>query len=635
MRKIFIITLFISTTVLQAQELTTHSKKAARLFEQAKTAYQQLSYVEAAGFADEAVKMDKDFIEAWLLLAQIFEDTNVPEKAIEAYRSAVAINPSFFPNAFLFLAKLEMATGQFNEASAHIKDYTALGKPTVLSASLLKRCQTAIELMQHPVPFNPVNLGPTINSVFDEYWPSLSADEKILVFTTRRPINPNNPRSRSQEDFYISTYNNNAWDKALDMGAPINTPYNEGAQSLSADGRLMVFTGCNRPDGMGLCDLYFSMKENGKWTEPINLGTPINTDLSEKQPSLSPDGRTLYFSSNRPGGHGGMDIWASTLTADDVWGEPVNLGDTINTKGNESSPFIHFDNNSLYFSSDSLPGLGGSDIFLSRRDSAGHWQPPVNLGYPINTWLNEDGLIINALGSKAYFASDRIGQNRLDIFSFDIPRSIAPEPVSYMSGKVSDIRSGYPLEAQFKLIDLQSGKTIMDAYSHKTDGSFLVCIPSGKQYALLVSCKGYIFYSDHFLVPDSVTAIKPYKKNVEMQPIVVGSKTILRNIFFESGSYKLKEESRIELDRIVEFMNNNPTIKIEVSGHTDNEGDDVYNQKLSENRAKEVTNYLIKKNILANRIVTKGYGETQPIAGNEDEEGRAANRRTEFKIIAK
>jgi outer membrane protein OmpA-like peptidoglycan-associated protein len=332
-----------------------------------------------------------------------------------------------------------------------------------------------------------------------------------------------------------------------------------------------------------------------------------------------------------------MHIFESTLSDSGYWSVPVKLSDTINTQGKEECPFIAPDNQTLYFCSDGHPGFGGTDIFMSRRLPNGRWGTPVNLGSPINTSKNETGISIDPNGKLAYFSSDRAGgYGGMDIYSFVLPDSMRPQQVTYMKGKVYDVNTSQPLIAYFTLIDLETGKVISESTSRPVDGTFLVCLPINKNYALNVSRKGYLFYSDNFSLKDvKATYDHPFLKNVPLQPIDTGATIVLNNIFFPTNKYDLKPESEVELAKLISFLKSNPTIKIQLSGHTDNQGTPQSNIILSENRAKAVYNYLIAHTIDAARLTYKGYGQTRPVATNDTPEGRQLNRRTEMKIIAK
>ena len=368
---------------------------------------------------------------------------------------------------------------------------------------------------------------------------------------------------------------------------------------------------------------------------PRNLGGPVNTSKWESQPSVSADGKTLYFVSNRSGGSGGMDIWVTQLAPNNEWTVPRNLGGKINTPFSEETPFIHPDGKTLYFTSNGHVGMGEKDIYVTRKDADENWSEPKNLGYPINTWNDEQGLFVAASGENAYFSSDRKGgYGKLDLYSFKLYEEARPTRVTYVKGKVKNKETGRPLGAKFELIDLATSEVVIESSSDQIDGKFLVTLPVDHEYALNVSKDNYLFYSEHFALPKQQDITKPYRMDVELQPIKFGEKVVLKNIFFETASFELLPVSTVELDKLVAFMNNNPTIHIEIGGHTDNVGKPESNQLLSENRSKSVRQYLIDHAISEGRIQFKGYGEEQPVDTNETPEGRAKNRRTEFKVLS-
>jgi outer membrane protein OmpA-like peptidoglycan-associated protein len=639
---IFNIILFtwVLSAVIAQQVPRTQSSKALKHFNNAKHHYQFLEYNEAAEELFNAIKIDNHFIDAHLLLAELSVGRKDYTQAIESYRTAIRIDSLFFPNATYSLGHIEFLTGLYEESKQHLELFILQGKGskelTEKAMKILKNCEFAIKAIKNPVPFKPVNLGSNINSTYDEYWPSLTADGQTLVITVLTPIQANGGffQARKQEDFFISFWEKGEWTKVKNIGKPLNSNQNEGAQSLSADGHYMFFTACNREGGFGSCDIYYSMRTPKGWSVSVNIGGPINSGSWESQPSISPDGRTLYFASNRPGGKGKMDIWKSTVTKDNYWGEPENLGDNINTPGDEMSPFIHNDNQTLYFSSNGQVGMGGYDLFITKLDKTGNWSAPKNLGYPINTHGDELGLIVNSKGNEAYYSSDRLNNAGKDIFKFDLYNEVRPLEVTYLKGTVYDKDIRNPLVAKFELISLASKEIVMQAFSDQV-GEFLVCIPTNMDYALNVSKDGYLFYSDNFSLKGVREITNPFIKDIPLQPLKAGEKVILRNIFYETDSFALKSESEAELDKIIEFLNKNPGIKVEISGHTDNVGSIEYNLTLSENRAKTVYQYLIRNYIIQDRLRYKGYGMSKPLTSNKTEEGRAMNRRTELKILEK
>lgn len=595
--------------------------------------------VKAEELLCKTLRIDDQFIEAWFMLAQISLDKGDGAGAAVQFLKGLEVDPSSNPDGYLQVAEVEFTYGEYHKSYEHIKRWELFGiidKMSVARASKLKEnAKFAIHAIENPVLFNPESLGDSINSPLSEYWPSLSIDEKTLFFTVKGPMNPDLPPEpvTEQEDFYFSTKEGDVWTKRENLGLPINTNKNEGAQSITADGNYIYFTACNRSDGHGrMCDLYYSKIIMGRWSKPENLGNQINTKYSEKHPAISADGRTLFFTTNRPGGAGDYDIWMSQKI-DGNWGAPVNLGDSINSPGTEQSPFIHPDQQSLYFSSDGWMGMGQGDLFISRLKSDKTWTRPRNMGYPINTHNEEIGLIVNAMGDRAYFSSNRREGTDIDIYTFELPAALRPIPVSYMSGRVYDSRNMKGIQAAFQLIDLESGEVVMEANSNAGEGDYLISLPSQATYAFNVSQPGYLFYSDHFEMSQEYSNLDPFVKNIPLEPIKSGKLVVLNNIFYDTDSYTLKDQSTVELDKILEFLSLNSNVKVEISGHTDNTGSVQHNLELSELRAGEVVKYLVNNGIPAERIETRGYGASQAIESNDTEDGKARNRRTELKII--
>lgn len=605
------------------------NKQAQKIYTQASQSIASRLYEKAAEQLNEAVRLDPEFISAWQQLGDIYRKLQQYEKAEINYLKVLAINPEFHPLTYFGLAESQLNQGKYQEALQHFRkygSYSSLSENSKkLAAKYIADCEFSLKAIQKPVPFNPVNLGAEINTKEQEYLPVLTADEEIIIFT--RQANRN-------EDFFKSKRQDGRWEPAVYLSANINTQqFNEGAQCISPDGMYLFFTGCNRPDGAGRCDIYISRREGEGWGKPYNIGPPVNTPGWESQPSLSADGRTLYFVSTRPGGLGGYDIWRSELLEGGAWSDPENLGPNINTPYDEQSPFIHPDGQTLYFSSNGWPGLGNKDIYLSRKDASGNWQKPENMGYPINTHQEESSLTISSDGKTAFFASDKEGGfGGLDIYSFELPEKLRPKPVTYVKGIVSDAGTKELLDADIQIIRLTDKKVIYEDRSDYSTGEFLATMPLGNAFALHVSKEGYLFYSENFSLDKPGTQAEPFHIKVGLEKIKPGAKAVLKNIFFESGKSELLPQSETELQQLISFLNINPKISIEIAGHTDNVGDDESNQTLSENRAKTVYAYLLNRQINPKRLSYKGYGETAPAADNSTEEGRQANRRTEFKI---
>lgn len=618
------------TAYAQGNHYSTTDEQAIKHYALANQAMDENEYGVAVTELKQAISNDPKFIEAHLQLGDVYRALQQYKEAIEQYKAVIDLNPDFSRALYLRLGGAEISEAQYEPAQAHLNKYLTYpnidDRDAFKAKKLLADCEFAIEAMKHPVNFKPINMGPGINTEFDEYLPVATADESELIFT--RKINNN-------EDFYKSIKVDGKWQTATYLSANINTPqYNEGAQSISQDGRYLFFTGCNRPDGLGRCDIYVAKKQGDDWGKPYDLQPPVNTPGWESQPSISSDGRTLYFVSNRKGGYGGYDIWKSTVT-DKGWSDPENLGPNINTAFDEQSPFIHADDSTLYFCSDGWPGMGGKDLFVSHLAKDGKWGKPVNVGYPINSSGDENGLTVTASGQYAFFASNKLnGAGGYDIYTFELPESDRPHLVTYVKGIVTDAKTHLPLEAAVEIIDLEKNSPVYQDYSGADKGDFLATLTTGKNYGLNVSKSGYLFYSANFSLV-GLKAKEPYNLSIELSPIEVGNKVVLNNIFFDTNKFDLKPDSKAELQKLLEFLSQNPSIRIEISGHTDNVGNVQANQVLSENRAKAVYNYLVAAGVPAQRMVYKGYGETQPIVSNTSEENRAKNRRTEFKIVAK
>jgi len=642
--KILVILLMLAQASYAQQELTSTNKKAIKLYKEGRAYYDSRNNELAELSMLSAIGKDPNFVEAEILLAYIYTESGKFKKAISHYQRSIEINPDYFPGTHASLGLLQLKFGEYELAKKNLEKYlTYTDSPLMMKPMAeegLINCNFAIEALKNPVPFDPVNLGEGVNSPLPEYYPCLTADGSTLLYTRR--LNDKRTYSGYNEDFYVSR-KEVSWTKGVNVKR-LNSLNNEGAPTLAPNGRFLIFTSCQDPfgnwgkgrTGLGRCDMFYAYKTGNVWSAPKNLGQPVNSKHWEGQPSFSSDGKSLFFVRGiGRNDHRQYDIWTSELSKGGVWSTPSRLSSVINTPGKEESVFIHADGNTLYFSSNGHPGMGGLDIYMSKKDDKGQWTTPVNLGYPINTFNDENSLLVNAEGNLAYFASDRAGGfGGLDLYQFEMPESIRPNLVTYLKGKVYDNATKKALSARFELIDLETGNVITRSYSDEQTGEYLVCLPSNKDYALNVSHKGYLFYSDNFTLTDG-TAIEPFEKNVPLNQLKIGESVVLKNVFFETAKFDLKDKSKIELDKLSEFLRDNSSLKIELGGHTDNVGDKKLNLTLSKNRANAVFDYLVRKGIKEDRLTIKGYGDSQPIASNDTEEGRAENRRTEFKIVAK
>jgi outer membrane protein OmpA-like peptidoglycan-associated protein len=610
------------------------NKKAVVVYEKGIEKAQAGNFTEAIQLLQDAIQKDGRYVDAYLSLGGVYGQLKEYKQSTDYYEKAFALDSNYSSDYRLPYAINLAGMGEFEKAVNSLQ--SLLSKPGLgsntrkASEYRLKAFNFALEYAKaHPARnyvFAPYNLGDSINTNESEYFPSMPVDGKTLIFTRRL--------NNFNEDFFASHRVDTTWRKAFRLNGSINTPQNEGAQSISQDGNWLVFTGCNRPDGLGSCDLYISYQTNEGWSEAINLGEKINSDQWDSQPCLSPDKRDLYFSSRRFGGYGGSDLYVSHLGPTGKWSEPENMGPQINTAGDETSPFIHADNQTLYFASTGLQGYGEEDLFLVRKGNDGKWGQPENLGYPINTISHEGTLFIASDGKTAYYASDRSDtRGGLDIYQFELREDIRPARTLWVKGKVYDKNSSAGLPSTVELIDLGSRQTISRVQTDET-GNYMITLPVGKDYAFNVARRGYLFYSDNYSLKDR-SPDSTYNKDIPLQPIAINATIVLRNIFFDFNKYELKTESQVELDKVVQLLQENPTVKVQIEGYTDNVGNVAENQKLSENRAKAVVSYLNSKGISLTRLIAKGYGASNPVAPNTSEQGRAQNRRTELKIVAK
>lgn len=645
MRNVLLLILLSGSSLLMAQPVTQEnaSNKAMKYLDEG-VQRAMLKYFDKALISFEnAIKEEPNFVTAWQYLGDTYRNLKNDTMAAECYLKVIELDPTGDPFLYSKLAEAEGNIGNYADALEHITIFLQnpdiKGDVKTKAIKQRKNFEFAAKAVENPVEFNPINMGEGVNSNDPEYFPSLSVDGSVLVMTRRIPdyisTGPGDQRAIENEDFYISYFRDGAWTLAENMGAPVNTKLNEGAQSISADGRYLFYTACdNIETGYGSCDMYYSIRIGNQWSFPENCGTIINTADWESQPSVSADGRELFFSSARPGTTGSYDLWMATMGDDGYWTEPVNLGTTINTPYSEQCPFIHPDGKTLYFSSEGHPGMGSADLFYSTRDEAGVWSKPVNLGYPINTNNREISLSVSADGKTAYFSSDRgKTKNDLDIFSFELPASVQADPVTWVKAIVTDARTKQALRASVQLLNISTGETVATSYSDPQTGEFLVVLPKGNEYGLFVQKEGYLFHSENFQLQEDMPDA-PYIINIELQPISTGEILTLKNIFFETASAAILPPSEPELSKVVELMRKNPNMRIRVNGHTDNIGSETDNLKLSDNRAISVRNYLIQQGIDAARITTKGFGESKPIDTNATETGRANNRRTEIEIIS-
>lgn len=619
------------------------SPKAKELYVQSIRLFGERKAGEAIPFMEQAIKVDPSYGDAYLKLGQLYEFTKRFDPAIAAYRDAVKLQPDSPASgaAYQSLSTILMRLGRYTEALPYLEKYQSLFAPKSVQHSrvgrLIANAHFGVEATQHPQPVDPKPVSPVLNTTPSQYFPVLTADEQTLVFTALKP--------EGDEDLMVATFNGESWSPPVSLSPNINTPDNEGTATLSADGRTLVFTVCQGRKGFGSCDLYLSRKTGADWSAPENLGPVVNTRYYESQPSLTADGRRLYFISDRPGGKGRRDIWRSDLNADGSWREPVNIGAPVNTAANEASPFIHANGQSLFFASEGHTGLGGYDLFIADSLAAGdsiRWSVPTNLGYPINTSEDQASLFVAANGRRAYYSFEEQKEGvsqKSRLYAFDLPETLRDrvKPVSYVKGIVADARTNKPLAATVELIDLKTNQLISRVQADAQTGQYTAILPSGGEYALYVSVPGYLFKSLSFdFTQKSKGAIGTgLSLSVPLEPAVAGAtaKETLNNLFFDTGRYDLADKSRTELDRLAQFLKLNPGVAIEISGHTDDRGDAAANLTLSKKRAQSVLTYLTRAGISPERIKAVGYGKTRPLVPNTTDENRQQNRRIEWRVL--
>ncbi|KAF0129601.1 MAG: OmpA/MotB domain-containing protein [Bacteroidetes bacterium] len=636
---IFLIFLFSPIPLLSqvSTNLSSSSTKAKKAYVKAEDAFQRSDYLSTDEYLTSALKSDPDFKEALLLQAELYTETGRETDAIRAFETVISSDSNFFVPAYALVGNLYLRLGNFSRSANYFSLYLNKLRPDNPQyervVTLLFQAKKADSLMSNPSAIELEKPGNGVNTAADEYVNAISLDQQQLLITRKSKKMDSQLNADQQERFFVSESKNEQWSEPVAFIIP-GAKGNQGALTFSADGKKMFFSGCNWEGGIGSCDLYMSQNESGIWSEPASLGRRVNSALWESQPSLSSDGQTLFFSSNRKGGYGGSDIYKSILLDDGQWSAPINLGSEINTDGNEMSPFIHPDGKTLYFSSDGqLIRLGKSDIFLSRMDIAERWTAPVNVGYPVNTIDSELNIVIGTNAGEAFVSSDRDGdENGFDIYHFVLNSHVKPQAITYLKAKVIDDKTGLALQASYRLTELNTGAVFFDDKT-TVDGMFMLPLLLHQKYGLQVEKEGYLLFSENYTL-DADSASRPYEVVVRMKRITAGQKTVLHNVFYETGLAVIKDESKQELDAVVDFLRLNKNVTIEISGHTDNTGNDSLNQHLSEKRAESVKSYLLDKGIEAGRIQTKGYGSSCPMMPNDTDEGRAANRRTEMEIIA-
>jgi OmpA-OmpF porin, OOP family len=617
----------------------TSNKKAKKLYaegvkmidsRQEKMVYTGLDLLKSA------TKLDSNYADAWLKMGQTYLLWNMHNKHQEdiklSFLQVDRVNPTGqnLENVYYTLTEIFLEEGSYALAKKYAEKFKA--KPATNKkleksiAYLAPRIDFGLEAIKNTLPFDPVKLPEaTVNRYAFNSHPVLTADQQTMLISVR------NSMGNLDENIVVSKRENEQWTMSQSISNQINTPKNEGMATISGDGRTLVFTSCYREDAVGGCDLYISYKTGEEWSSPKNLGNQINSRAKDSEPSLSADGRTIYFSSDRLPGYG-LDIYKTVLSDQGKWQKAQNLGAVINTKFNEVTPFLHADGIHLYFASDGHLGLGGYDNFVSElKDTL--FSIPRNLGYPLNTSSNEGSIYISPDYQTGYFElyDKKLKESRSLIYTFAFPEQIRAQfTVNYLKGKVLDALTKKPIKANIELTDIATGKRNQFVTSDSLNGNYLVVLPQGSDYALHIQKYGYLFYSANL---DLRSEKVPSSLDIYLKPIQKGQNLVLNNLFYEVDKFQLTPKSRTELLKLVDLLTTNTTLKLEISGHTDNLGVEAYNQKLSLNRAAEVYRFLVENGINTTRLKYLGLGSKKPISDNSTNTGRQLNRRIEIVVL--
>ena len=604
-------------------------RKAVAYFEKAEEAFKDRSYEKAKVFYDKTIEIHPAYALAYYRLGQIAYTARDVSATKTYYEKVIELDPenSSYVLAYTFLGSEYLKIGEYEKARTYLQ--RALDKTSknsrayqqleaqITSADFAERMQKA------PMVIKPKPMPDILNFKDKQYFPVFTADGESIYYTARN--------NGADEDIFLAKKGVLGWEKPVSLPKSITTDYNEGTCTISADGKTMVFTGCEGRNGFGSCDLYITHQtSNGGWSAPENMGENVNGPFWDSQPTLSSDGTIMVFASDRYGGEGGKDLYVSIKGEMNDWQPAMNLGKVINTAADEVSPFLHANGSTLFFASKGHPGMGGFDLFMTQKVKGG-FETPQNLGYPINDLADQFAMAIAADGSEAYYSIER-GEH-VKMYQFELPEILKEKinPTYYLKGKVTDKKDEKPLNAQLQLIDLASRNVISTFRSDPQTGEYMVVLPYEGNYGLYVEVPEYFFKSLSFSF-DSTTKKSVKDLIIALEKIDKNKIEILNNIYFDTNSSELKPESTVELSKLAELIWRNPTLKVEISGHTDNVGSAEANLDLSKRRAQAVVDYLLSEGLNNTNIKAVGYGETKPMAPNDSEIGRALNRRIELKF---
>ena len=611
---------FFCISNVQAQS----NSAAQKLFEKAVTAIDNHEFPEAVEFLNESIQKDSNYIDSYITLFQVYVDLKKNENAITIFEKAISIDSASCVPYFVKYANTYASLGNYKKANDLLYKIKE-GLPVYLTQSFNQLKTICDFALSYPMDENSkvINAGDSINTANAEYFPTVTVQDSLLIFMRKDGI--------LREDFFYSIISPNNTSIAQPLSDSLNLAAKKGAPSLSSDLNTLYYSAEYNENGYGRYDIYKVTKSNTGWSLPKNLGQNINTDWWESAPSISPDGQALYFSSNKPGGYGGIDIYVSYKNERGGWKQAVNLGAAINTAGDEQTPFIHADNKTLYFSSTGWPGFGGADLFVTYKKVNGSWAKPINLGYPINTNENEQSVAISSNGKEGYIASDRPdSRGGLDIYKISLPDFARANKTLYFNGYINDAITKKSLTGTVKLVDPSDANKFMTINVDST-GYFVLSLPYFDSLGIQVNSPQHE-YASILINKKYLDSIKGSTIPFNLNPIVNQFTKNFNNVFFETNAATLLSNSNVELNALVNYLQASPKATILIEGHTDNTGLATNNLLLSSKRAESIAQYLMNKGILSTRITTKGLGDSKPIADNNTEKGRAQNRRTSFTI---
>ena len=619
-----------------SQDCLPEDTKIKRLCERSSTLITKNQFYKAQNLLKK-IKGNKDVPEVNRLFSILKWKQDKDLLAEEFALNYIEVCPNKNALIYFVLGEVNYERKMYLDASKYLEKAIALGLDENIKSKAEKMYEMAkviAEIINNPVVFNP-QVVKGISTKADEYLPILSPDQE-LVFYTRRGIKNEigSLTNTVTEEFIFSKEEATDFNVGIPMPFPFNRNSNEGGASITIDNRTLYFTICaNLPSGYNNCDLFYTYKKGEEWSEIMTFNKKINGVKSwESQPSVSTDGNTIMFASDRKGGFGGADLYIIRKNEKGDWSEPKNVGKNINTKDNEKSPFLHTDNQTLFFASNQFQSVGGYDIFYSRKDSLGNWQKPKNIGFPINTVSDELGLFVSTDGKKAYFASNQLeGVGGWDLYSFDLYDEAKPKKVLFLKGELKDENNNLLHNASIQLKNIRA-KENQQIFVQNGEYTIAITLDEGDDILLSINKKGYAFNST-YISSDDDNFSSPNKIDFEVEKLGNGKAFRLDNIYFASNSFELNNISKEILLAFSDYLKLNNSLRLALHGHTDNIGSASANLLLSKNRAKEVSSFLLNNGIKKERLDFQGFGEQKPITTNETDKGKAQNRRTEFVIL--